>query len=142
MPSNTAARKVFQFRNPDGLYDPLPNGYSHVAEIIGPARLVLCSGQGGETKDGELSPDFRTQLKQAFANVNTALVSAGATPRDVTRLVVLVVDHTEDKLTAFIEAQAEAFGADVKPACTLIPVPRLALDGMQIEIEATAALAA
>lgn len=142
MLSNTVSRKIFQFKNPDGLYDPLPNGYSHVAEITGPARLILCSGQGGETQDGELSADFRTQLKQAFANVNTALAAAGATPHDVTRLVVLVVDHTEEKLTAFIEDQAEAFGADVKPACTLIPVPRLALDGMQIEIEATAALAA
>lgn len=28
----------------------------------------------------------------------------------------------------------------MKPACTLIPVPRLALDGMQIEIDAIAAL--
>jgi enamine deaminase RidA (YjgF/YER057c/UK114 family) len=28
------------------------------------------------------------------------------------------------------------------PACTLIPVPRLALDGMLIEIEATAVMQA
>ena len=50
-------------------------------------------------------------------------------------LVVLVVDHTEDKLTAFIEAQAEAFGADMKPACTLIPVPQLALDGIRSRLK-------
>jgi enamine deaminase RidA (YjgF/YER057c/UK114 family) len=28
----------------------------------------------------------------------------------------------------------------MKPTCTLIPVPRLALDGMLVEIEAVAAL--
>ena len=29
----------------------------------------------------------------------------------------------------------------MKPTCTLIPVPRLALDGMLVEIEAVAAVA-
>jgi enamine deaminase RidA (YjgF/YER057c/UK114 family) len=135
-------RNIFQLKNPDGLYDPAPNGYSHVAEIEGPARLVFLAGQGGENRVGELSKDFRAQMKQAFANVLTALAAAGATPRDVVKLVVLVVDHSEEKLAVFGEELAAAFGEDVKPPCTLIPVPRLALDGMQIEIEATAALAA
>jgi enamine deaminase RidA (YjgF/YER057c/UK114 family) len=56
---------------------------------------------------------------------------------------VLVVDHNEEKLHIFGEEQDRALGADtVKPACTLIPVPRLALDGMLFEIEAVAALPA
>jgi hypothetical protein len=35
--------------NPAGLYDPAPNGYSHVALVAAGARLVYIAGQGGET---------------------------------------------------------------------------------------------
>ncbi|MGO4774984.1 RidA family protein, partial [Lysobacter sp. 2RAB21] len=59
----------------------------------------------------------------------------------VVKLTVLVVDHSHERLHVFGEELAAAFGADHRPACTLIPVPRLALDGMLFEIEAIAALA-
>ena len=36
--------------NPAGLYDPAPNGYSHLAKIAAGARLAFIAGQGGETK--------------------------------------------------------------------------------------------
>lgn len=52
--------------------------------------------------------------------------------------MALAVDHSEDRLAIFGEALARAFGTGMMPACTLIPVPRLALDGMQFEVEATA----
>lgn len=38
------------------------------------------------------------------------------------------------------EALERSFGPGPKPACTLIPVPRLALDGMLFEVEAVAAM--
>lgn len=124
--------------NPPGLYDPAPNGYSHMAVVTGPARLVLLAGQGGENERGELAPDFRSQVRQAFDNVLIALKAADTSPRKVVRLMALVVDHSEDKLTIFGEELARAFGTGMMPACTLIPVPRLALDGMLFEVEATA----
>jgi len=136
-------RPAFSLHNPAGLYDPAPNGYSHLAVLAQGARLVLPAGQGGEDAKGKLPADFRLQVRQAFANLLTALAAAGAGPRDIARLTVLVVDHTEEKLHIFGEEQDRALGADtVKPACTLIPVPRLALDGMLFEIEAVAALPA
>lgn len=104
------------------------------------ARLVYVAGQGGETASGQLSPDFRDQVKQAFANLRTALTAAGAASRDVVKLTVLVVDHSEARLHIFGAELAACFGRGPKPACTLIPVPRLALDGMLFEIEAGAAL--
>ena len=43
---------VLTLMNPAGLYDPAPNGYSHVARIAAGARLVYVAGQGGETETG------------------------------------------------------------------------------------------
>lgn len=131
---------IVTLSNPPGLYDPAPNGYSHLARVEGARRWLLVAGQGGETADGRLSPDFRDQVRQALGNLATALASEGAGPRDVAKLTVLVVDHDESRLQVFGDELGRVFG-DHRPACTLIPVPRLALDGMLFEIEALAALA-
>ena len=128
--------------NPAGLYDPTANGYSHVASIVAGTRLVQVAGQGGETEDGALAPDFRLQVRQALRNLGTALAAAGAGFADVAKLTVLIVDHGEQRLQVFGEELALAFGAGAKPACTLIPVPRLALDGMLFEVDAVAVLPA
>ncbi|SFK48221.1 RidA family protein [Lysobacter sp. cf310] len=133
---------LLSLANPAGLYDPAPNGYSHVASVSGAARWLLIAGQGGETADGRLSPDFRDQVRQALANLKTALASAGAGTADVAKLTVLIVDHSQERLHTFGAELQAAFGDAAKPACTLIPVPRLALDGMLFEVEAIAALAA
>ena len=127
------------FINPAGLYDPEPHGYSHVAVVEGAARWILLAGQGGESADGSLSPDFAVQLRQAMDNIGIALAAANATLRDVVRLTVLVVDHDRVKLEALSRTVRERFEGRPAPACTLIPVPRLALDGMLVEVEATAA---
>ena len=128
--------------NPTGLYDPAPNAYSHVYVVPTPGRIVYVSGQGGETEDGVLSEDFLTQVQQALTNVQTALNAAAAEWKDVVKLTVLIVNHDEHKLGLFGAALKQTLGGRPAPACTLIPVPRLALDGMLVEIEATAVLAA
>ena len=134
-------RPAFVLSNPTGLYDPAPNGYSHLAALRPGARLVLPAGQGGEDREGRLPADFRGQVRQAFANLLVALEAAGAGPADIAKLTVLVVDHSEERLHVFGEEQDRALGKDsMKPACTLIPVPRLALDGMLFEVEAVAVL--
>jgi len=66
--------------NSPGLYDPAPNGYSHVALVPGGTRLAFIAGQGGETEDGRLSEDFREQVRQAMANLLIAIEAAGALP--------------------------------------------------------------
>jgi enamine deaminase RidA (YjgF/YER057c/UK114 family) len=135
-----AGALAFALINPAGLYDPAPNGYSHVAVVKPGARLAFIAGQGGENQQGELPADFRAQVRQAFDNLRVALEAAGAGPRDVAKLTVLIVDHSEDKLQIFGAELARAFGPGMKPTCTLIPVPRLALDGMLFEVEAVAVL--
>lgn len=126
--------------NPSGLYDPTPNGYCHVARVEPGTRLVYVSGQGGENAAGALSPNFRAQVSQAFRNLRTALAAAGADVPDVAKLTLLIVNHTEEKLGVVASELAAAWAGAAPPACTLIPVSRLALDGMLFEVEATAAV--
>ncbi|MBA2722923.1 MAG: RidA family protein [Methylibium sp.] len=123
--------------NPPGLYEPKPNGYSHVAVAAPGTRLVLVSGHGGENEDGTLSADFQTQVRQAPGNMTIALRAAGAGPQHVARLLALLLDHTEERLHVFDAELDRVWGDASKPACTLIPLPRPALDGMLLEIEAT-----
>jgi len=136
----TSAAAPLTLLNPAGLYDPAPNGYSHVAIVAPGARVVHVAGQGGETADGALPPTFAAQLRQAMDNLHTALQAAGAAPKDVAKLTVLIVDHDERKLHALGAELDRLWGPATKPACTLIPVPRLALDGMLFEVDAVAVL--
>jgi enamine deaminase RidA (YjgF/YER057c/UK114 family) len=129
---------VFELMNPPGLYDPTANGYSHVAALQPGARLIYVAGQGGENEAGDLPPDFRSQVRQALTNLRTALAAAGAGVADIAKLTVLVVDHSEERLRVLGSELDRALGDGPKPACTLIPVPRLALDGMLFEVEAIA----
>jgi enamine deaminase RidA (YjgF/YER057c/UK114 family) len=138
----TARPGALDLVNPEGLYDPAPNGYSHLASVAAGARLVFIAGQGGETADGKLAPDFRLQVRQALRNLGIAVAAAGARNTDIAKLTVLIVDHSEQRLHVFGEELMLALGDGPKPACTLIPVPRLALDGMLFEAEAVAVLPA
>ncbi|NIF24847.1 RidA family protein [Pantoea sp. Tr-811] len=132
--------QVFQLSNPPGLYDPSGNAYSHVAEVTAASRLLYVAGQGGEDAQGRLSPDFGEQARQALANVQVALASKGAELSQVFKLTLLIVDHSEARLRAWVAEADRAWAGHMKPTCTLIPVPRLALDGMLVEIEAVAAI--
>ncbi|MFZ4285117.1 RidA family protein [Variovorax sp. HJSM1_2] len=127
-----------RFINPPGLYDPRPNAYTHVVVAHAPARLVYVAGQGGEDVRGGLPQAFAAQVQQALHNLITALNAASACLADVVKLTVLIVDHDEERLAVLTHAINAAWGPWPAPACTLIPVPRLALDGMLFEIEATA----
>ncbi|NVI96942.1 RidA family protein [Myxococcus sp. AM009] len=128
--------------NPKGLFDPAPYGFSHVAQVAPGTRLIYLAGQGGEIETGALEPDFRLQVRQALQNVRTALESVGAGVGDVAKLTMLVVEHTEEKLRVIGSELDAAWNGGMKPTCTLIPVPRLALDGMLFEVEAVAVLPA
>jgi enamine deaminase RidA (YjgF/YER057c/UK114 family) len=100
-------------------------------------RTILPAGQGGETEDGALSEDFATQLGQALRNTEAVLAAGGATMADVAKFNLLVVDHDETKFRA-IRKEFDRVWGDRKPAWTLIPVPRLALEGMLVEIDVIA----
>ena len=125
--------------NPKNLYDPTPNGYSTAVIVPRDARLAYISGQGGQDGTGTLSPDFAVQVKQAYANLRTALEGLGARPDQVAKLTVFVVDHDMSKLELLTRNVKDMFG-ETLPAQTLIPVPKLAIDPMLFEVEAVVIL--
>lgn len=124
-----------QIVNPAHLPDPTPHGYS--TAVIAPAggRLAFISGQGGAEADGGFSPDFTRQVNQAYANLLAVLTALGATPRQVLKLTLFVVEHDMAKLGPLTQAVQRVFG-DAPPAQTLVPVPKLALAPMLFEVEA------
>jgi enamine deaminase RidA (YjgF/YER057c/UK114 family) len=125
--------------NPPNLYDPSPYGYSTAVIAPRETRVAYISGQGGQDSTGALSPDFALQVKQAYANLRAALQGVGAGPDQVAKLTIFVVDHDMSKLEVLTKTVKEMFGGAL-PAQTLIPVPRLAVDGMLFEVEAVAIL--
>lgn len=136
--TSIAPAGVLNVLNPPGLYDPSVNGYSHVVTVQLPARVIHIAGQGGENADGSLSPDFAVQVGRALDNLGAALAAVGAQLADVAKIVVLVVDHDPERLRILVGQIGSRWALGRAPTSTLIPVPRLALDGMLFEIEATA----
>jgi len=125
--------------NPPHLHDPTPNGYSMAVVTPNAGRLAFISGQGGQDRTGNLSPDFAAQVEQAYTNLAAVLEALGARPEQVVKLTVFVVDHDMSKLGVLTENVTRMFGATL-PAQTLVPVPKLAIDPMLFEVEAVVLL--
>ncbi|WP_340678191.1 Rid family hydrolase [Paraglaciecola sp.] len=121
--------------NPTELYDPVPNGYSHAVVAKGGGRIAYIAGQGGEDKSGALSTKFSEQVKQAYQNMLITLQAMDAKPNQVTKITTYVVDYNPSLLEEMTKQVKMMFG-DALPAQTLVPVPRLALDGMLFEVDA------
>ena len=131
-------KETFKIINPSTLYNPTPNAYSHVAVVQNFNNIIHVAGQGGEDSKGELSSSFQEQATQVFNNIQHALTAADAKISDIAVLRVLIVDHSDEKHQILIKIMQNLWKNHPFPACTLIPVPRLALEHMLIEVEATA----
>lgn len=131
-------KETFRIINPSTLYNPTPNAYSHIAVVQNFKNIIHIAGQGGEDSKGELSPNFGEQTTQVFNNIQNALTAAEAKIADIAVLRILIVDHSDEKHQILIKIMQNLWKNHPFPACTLIPVPRLALERMLIEVEATA----
>jgi enamine deaminase RidA (YjgF/YER057c/UK114 family) len=111
-------------------------GYSHA--VAGTGRLVAVSGQLPVDESGVLvdESDAYAQARQVLANLDRALVAAGADRRHLLRLTVLLTDRAD--LAAFPAAREEYLGGAPRPASTLMIVAGLALPGARIEVDALA----
>ncbi|MBD2465230.1 RidA family protein [Oscillatoria sp. FACHB-1407] len=127
--------------NPPELPDSSTYGFSQITVVPPGVKLVHIAGQyGADTNDNLISEDFAEQLKQSFNNLRNALAAVGASPEQVVKITILSVDHTMEKLKLISAARNAMWSRDRQPASTLIPVSRLAVDGMLFEIDAVAVI--
>ena len=130
---------TLSFHNPSDLFDPTPYGFCHTVKAPSNGEIVYISGQsGGEGKEHTLSDDFRHQVRVLLANLDIALKSHELGFNDIMKITILIVDHNIEKLSIWGEEMSKYWTANTLPASTLIPVPALALEGMQIEVDAVA----
>jgi enamine deaminase RidA (YjgF/YER057c/UK114 family) len=123
--------------NPPTLSTPV--GYSQIVEVSG-GTTVHIAGQVAWDETGQLigEGNFEVQARQVFSNLVIALEAAGATPSDLVKIRIYVVDHDPEKLAIFRRVRDEILIADPPPAVTLLGVERLALPDLLIEVEAVA----
>ena len=109
-------------------------GYSRAVRV---GNQIWVSGTTATDREGRVvgHGDPYAQAKQAIANIERALQSAGAGLADVVRTRIYVTDiaHWE----AIGRAHGESFG-QVRPACAMVEVARLIDPAMLVEIEADA----
>ncbi|OKL57038.1 hypothetical protein UA08_07353 [Talaromyces atroroseus] len=112
--------------------------------------LLQTAGQVGTppptTPPSPIPTSFREQAENAFANVAACLALKSATPRDITKISIFVVDLEPSMRGALIEViqnffRGEGDDAPHKPPSSLIGVARLASSEFLIEVEATAVVA-
>ena len=110
---------------------------SHYAHAVRAGGLLFVSGCVPVDAEGRLvgGDDVVAQARQTLANVGAVLAAAGAGPADVAKVTVFLTDV--DDRAAINPVRREFFG-DARPASTLVEVPRLAVPGAKIEIEAIA----
>jgi enamine deaminase RidA (YjgF/YER057c/UK114 family) len=120
--------------NPPDVWDPKPYLFSHAVKKAGKS-FVFVAGQNGIDVRGQIVGGFEPQTRQAFENLRRILKAAGGTFDDVTMLHVYLLNI--DNLTKYMAVQREFIPANF-PAQTAVEVPRLALPGLLIEIEAMA----
>jgi 2-iminobutanoate/2-iminopropanoate deaminase len=112
---------------------------SHYTDAVRVGDLLFVSGCVPVDADGRLvgGDDVVAQARQAFANVGAILEAAGASFADVAKVTIFLTDV--DDRSKINPVRQELFGG-ARPASTLIEVPRLAIPGAKIEVEAVAAL--
>ena len=83
--------------------------------------------------------DYRTQLRQVFANLNTALQAAGASFKNVIKLNYYIVDRVERAdFFAYREVRDQYVDTANPPVATVVIVRGLFLPEFLVEIEAIA----
>jgi enamine deaminase RidA (YjgF/YER057c/UK114 family) len=118
---------------------PTPPGYSQVVRVSGGTTIYI-AGQVAWDADNQLVGvgDFEAQTRQVFANLEAALGAAGATPANLVKIGIYVVDHDQAKLGMIREIRDELYAGMRPPASTLLGVDTLAVPGLMIEIDAVA----
>jgi enamine deaminase RidA (YjgF/YER057c/UK114 family) len=108
------------------------HGYS---AAIRSGDLLFVSGQVGSRPDGSPEPDFETQVRLAFANLEATLAAGGCTFDDIVDVTSFHTDP-ERQFTTMMTVKSEVFAQTPYPNWTAIGVNWLA--GFDFEIKVIA----
>ncbi len=118
----------------EGLAEPI----SHYADAVVAGDTLYVSGIVPVDASGAVvGDDVVAQARQVFAIMERVLAAAGATPADVVKVTVYLLDVDDRPL---INPVRREFFGSTRPASTLVEVSRLAVPGARLEIEAIAHL--
>jgi 2-iminobutanoate/2-iminopropanoate deaminase len=122
--------------HPDGVY--LPN--EPYAPAIRSGNMLFIAGQVAFDERGAIvgRGDARRQAEQTWSNIRSIVEAAGGTMDCIVRILVLLADIRD--APAEQEVRRSFFPCGRYPACTLMQAANLGLDGLLMEIEATAVL--
>ncbi|GAA1876776.1 RidA family protein [Williamsia serinedens] len=115
-------------------------GYDQAQVRPAPTRLLALAGQGPVDDTGALRhvDDIGGQIDLTLTNIETLLELAGMGWPDVVRLAIYTTDM-DGVLAEYARISTRLAAANASPPATLLGVARLALPGMALEIEVTAA---
>ena len=129
-----------KFIHPDNILPDVIHGYTSVVVSTG-NKMVHCAWQVPMDADLNLVGDtLDEQMDQSFKAIGIALAAGGATPADVVRGRIYIVDYNADMIPTVLEKTAAFYAPGEPPPSTLIGVQSLALPGIMVEIEVTAVL--
>jgi enamine deaminase RidA (YjgF/YER057c/UK114 family) len=107
-------------------------GYSRAVRKGG---VIAVTGTVGIGADGKYSPSLGEQTRRSLAIIQAAVEALGGKLTDVVRTRMFVTDVTKWEEVARVHG--EVFG-EIRPATSILEVPKLIDGDAQIEIEADA----
>ncbi len=122
------------FANPPGMPAPAAR-YSMTAEVEGPARWVVISGQLPVAEDGSVPEDYAGQADLVVRHIAAALGHHGLGWGNVVKLTTYL---TTRAARAAWQARRDALFPGTPPASTQVIVAGLADPRCAIEVEALA----
>ena len=121
--------------NPEGLFQSPSFSQATIAPT---GRTLYIGGQNGIDASGHLAEGIAGQTLQVFENLDTILATVGATPSDVAKLTIALVDSV-DPTEGFQAVPTE--WATVRTAITVLLVSRLGMGpDTLVEVDAIVAL--
>jgi enamine deaminase RidA (YjgF/YER057c/UK114 family) len=128
-----------RYINP-GTLAALP-GFTHAVRI---GSTLYVSGEVALDSAGRLvgPGDLGAQAVQAFANLATVLRIGGATPADVAKLTIYVMNYSPRTLDVIRQAAPDFFPQRNPPAGIVVGVQSLPQEGLLIAVDATAVVRA